>query len=121
MWIYAIDDEPKLLRMLCEAIAEAEPGAEIFGFSCAPDVLRALSAPDKRPNVVFSDIELPGMSGVTLAEKISAAAPQARIVFVTGYDHYALEAFRLHAQGYLMKPVGAAGVTEIGYLSAKRE
>lgn len=112
MRIYAIDDEPKLLRMLHDAIAEAEPGAEILAFSCAPDVLEALASPDKRPDLVFSDIELPGMSGLALAEKIRAAAPRARIIFVTGYDQYALEAFRLHAQGYLMKPVSAAAVRE---------
>ena len=63
MRIYAIDDEPKMLRMLHDAIAEAEPAAEILDFSRAPDVIDALSDPRKHPDVVFSDIELPGMSG----------------------------------------------------------
>ena len=83
MRIYAIDDEPKMLRMLHDAIAEAEPSAEILDFSRAPEVMEALSDPGKKPDVVFSDIDLPGISGLTLVVKIKAAAPQARLVFVT--------------------------------------
>ena len=112
MRIFAIDDEPKMLRMLHDAIAAAEPEAEILDFSCAMDVTEALPDPEKRPDVVFSDIELPGMSGLTLAVKIKKAAPDARIIFVTGYDQYALEAYRIHAQGYLTKPVDAAAIRE---------
>ncbi len=112
MRIYAIDDEPKMLRMLHEAIAEASPEAEIRDFSRAPDVLAALEAPQELPDFVFSDIEIPGMSGLDLALRIKKAAPRARIVFVTGYDQYALEAYRLHVHGYLMKPVDAKAVRE---------
>ena len=43
---------------------------------------------------------------------VKEAAPDARIIFVTGYDQYALEAYRVHAQGYLMKPVDAAAILE---------
>lgn len=112
MLLFAIDDEPKMLRMLHDAIAAAEPSGEILDFSSVSQVLDALSSGTKRPDVVFSDIELPGMSGLTLALKIKKAAPRARIIFVTGYDHYALEAYRLHAQGYIMKPVDAAAIRE---------
>lgn len=112
MRVFAIDDEPKMLRMLQEAIREAEPGAEILAFPNAAEVLEALPDPGKQPDVVFCDIELPGMSGLTLATKIKEAAPNAQIVFATGYDQYALEAFRMHARGYLMKLVDAAAVRE---------
>ena len=112
MRIFAIDDEPKMLRMLQEAIREAEPEAEILAFSNAAEVLQALPDAEKLPDVVFCDIELPGMNGLALATKIKEAAPNAQIVFATGYDQYALEAFRLHARGYLMKPVDAAAIRE---------
>ncbi len=112
MRIYAIDDEPKMLRMLHDAIAEAEPSAEILDFSRAPEVMEALSDPGKKPDAVFSDIDLPGISGLTLVVKIKAAAPQARLVFVTGFDQYALEAYRIHAHGYLLKPVDTAAIRE---------
>ena len=112
MCIFAIDDEPKMLRMLQEAIQEAEPEAEIYGFSTAADVTEALQNLGKQPDVVFSDIELPGMSGLTLAAKLKEAVPNVRIIFVTGYDQYALEAYRVHAHGYIMKPVDAAAIRE---------
>lgn len=112
MRIFAIDDEPKMLCMLQDAIKEAEPEAEILAFSCAADVLEVLPNPEKQPDVVFSDIDLPGMSGLSLALKIKNTAPNARIIFVTGYGQYALEAFRLHANGYIMKPVDAAAIRE---------
>ena len=101
-----------MLRTLQDAIREAEPEAEIRAFSGAQDVMEALQHPDGLPDVVFSDIELPGMNGLTLAVKIKAAAPNVRIIFVTGYDQYALEAYRLHAHGYVMKPVDAAAIRE---------
>ena len=112
MRIYAIDDEPKMLRLLHSAIAEAAPGAEILDFSSAAGGLAAVQDPQKLPDVAFSDIEMPGMNGIELAVRIKNAAPQCRIVFATGYDHYALEAFRIHAGGYLMKPVDAAAIRE---------
>ena len=112
MRIYAIDDEPKMLRMLKDAILKAEPEAEILAFASAADVLKALPNPDKQPDVVFCDIEMPGMNGLTLATKIKKSAPDARIIFVTGYDQYALEAYRIHVHGYLMKPVDAAAIRE---------
>lgn len=112
MRIYAIDDEPKMLRLLTDAIAEAEPGAEIFSFSSAADVLKALENRAKAPHAVFTDVEMPGMTGLQLAVKIKAAAPQARIVFVTGYDRYALDAYKLHVHGYVLKPVDADAVRE---------
>ena len=56
---------------------------------------------------MFSDIELPGMDGLNLAVQIKNSAPGAKIVFVTGFSQYALEAFKRHVQGYLMKPVDA--------------
>jgi len=112
MLIYAIDDEPKMLRMLHDAIAEAAPNARILDFTGAPAAIEAAGQDALRPDAVFSDIELPGMSGLALAVRIKEAAPQARIVFVTGYEQYALEAFRLHVNGYILKPVEAAAVRE---------
>lgn len=107
MRIFAIDDEPAMLSELHDAIAAAEPDAEIVDFRRAAELLNALDGPDGQPDVVFSDIELPGMDGLNLAAAIKTRAPATRIVFVTGYSQYALEAFRRHVQDYLMKPVDA--------------
>ena len=107
MLIFAIDDEPAMLEELRDAIAAAAPGAEIMEFKRAADVLAAITEQGAQPDVVFSDIELPGMDGLNLAVQIKNGAPGAKIVFVTGFSQYALEAFKRHVQGYLMKPVDA--------------
>ena len=105
MLIYAIDDEPTMLEELHEAIAAAEPNAEIMDFETAPQVLAALETETRTPDVVFSDIQLPGMDGLALAVAIKNAVPWAKIIFVTGYSQYAVEAFQRHVNGYVMKPV----------------
>jgi hypothetical protein len=51
-----------------------------------------------------------GMGGIALAEKIIELRPNSKIVFCTGYEEYALPAFKLHASGYLMKPISAEDV-----------
>lgn len=107
MLIFAIDDEPAMLEELRDAIAAAAPNAEIMEFKRAADLLSAINEQDRQPDVVFSDIELPGMDGLNLAVQIKNSAPGAKIVFVTGFSQYALEAFKRHVQGYLMKPVDA--------------
>jgi two-component SAPR family response regulator len=50
------------------------------------------------------------MGGISLAEKILALRPNSKIVFCTGYEEYAIPAFKIHASGYLMKPISAEDV-----------
>ena len=56
-------------------------------------------------DVAFLDIEMPGMGGFELAKHILRSRPEAHIIFVTAYDSYAIDAFKMHAAGYLLKPV----------------
>ena len=112
MLVFAIDDEKAMLEELHEANAQAQPDAEILDFTRASDALAAITEDTMRPDVVFSDIELPGMDGLSLAVRIRNAYPQAKIVFCTGYSQYALEAYRRHVNGYLMKPIDAAMIRE---------
>ncbi len=60
---------------------------------------------DIRPNVAFIDIEMPEMDGITLAEKLLEKNPSTMIVFITGWDRYAVKAFDLNALDYILKPV----------------
>lgn len=112
MRFYAIDDEPKMLDLLHKALAEAEPDAEIMDFNAAPQVLAVLDEPGKAPDVVFSDIRLRGMDGLNLAVRIKERAPKAKIVFVTGYEQYAMEAYNRHVNGYILKPADAERIRE---------
>ena len=67
-------------------------------------------AKNNLPDIAFLDINMRGMGGLALAEKIVAACPNCKIVFCTGYEEYAIPAFKLHASGYLMKPISAEDV-----------
>lgn len=112
MRIFAIDDEPEVLETLCEAIRTAVPGAEISDFRRGQAALDAVAEQGGFPEVVFSDIRMPDMNGLQFAAALKRAAPDARIVFVTAYSEYALEAWKEHVQGYLMKPVTAEDIRD---------
>ncbi len=111
MLIYAVDDEPNMLYLLHQAIAEATPDAEIMDFSLGAEVLDHITASGAQPDVIFSDIRMPGISGLDLAVRLKKISPQTRLVFVTGYD-YAMDAYQLHVRGYIPKPVEAERVRE---------
>ena len=110
MNILAVDDERLALAALVAAIEEADPRASVSGYRSAADALASLG--DHAYDVAFLDIELRDGSGMALAEQLRRAAPELRIVFVTGYSQYAVDAFALHADGYVMKPVDPARIAE---------
>lgn len=62
-------------------------------------------APSINPDVIFIDIEMPEISGLQAAEVLQEACPNASIVFITAYNHYAVEAFEINALDYILKPV----------------
>ncbi len=105
MLIFAIDDEPKALSLLHRAISEAAPQAQIMDFSRGTGALQAIREDHIKPQIIFSDIRMPGLDGLDLAVQLKEVLPDVKIVFVTGYDEYALKAFRVHAGGYVLKPV----------------
>ena len=104
----AVDDEALMLGALVSAVEASPDVADVVGFS---DCEAALEYVKSNPiDVAFLDINMRGMGGLALAEKIIAARPYCKIVFCTGYEEYAIPAFKLHASGYLMKPVSAEDV-----------
>lgn len=112
MLFFAIDDEPRALRVLHHAIEEAEPEADIMDFSSAATALKAVEEEGSRPDLVFTDISMPGMDGLALAVRIRKISPGSRIVFVTAYGDYSLEAWKIHANGYVLKPAEAEQIRE---------
>ena len=87
----------------CELIGEASDG------QVALDILV-----EQKPDILLLDVQMPGMTGIELAQHIAAAnldsAPA--IVFVTAYDEFALKAFEVHAMDYLLKPVRSQRLQE---------
>jgi DNA-binding LytR/AlgR family response regulator len=102
------DDEPLLREALARQLAEAWPELEVVAQARngreAVEQFEAL-----RPDVCFLDVHMPGLSGVEAAHHIGR---RAHLVFVTAYDHYAVEAFARGALDYLVKPVEQARLAE---------
>ena len=112
MRIYVIDDEPTVLMASEQIIRRALPDAEVTAFLSAAEALDALNHLSKPLDVCFCDIEMPGINGLEFALRLKQISPETKIVFVTAYSEYALEAFRIHANGYILKPINAVRVLE---------
>ena len=104
----AVDDEPLMLGALVKAINASPDISSVAKFSGCDD---AYAWVEKNPcDIAFLDIQMRGMGGLSLAEKIMGCRPECKIVFCTGFEEYAIPAFRLHASGYLTKPISAEDV-----------
>jgi two-component system, LytTR family, response regulator len=98
-----IDDEKNAIEALRNVIADFDQ-IEIVGTFINP--LKALEQMrELTHHVVFLDIEMPGIQGLEMAEKILELDRAHQIVFITAYDQYAVEAFEVNAIDYLLKPV----------------
>lgn len=105
MRIFAIDDEQIMLDEAEYAIRQVAPTAELMAFTSAEAALAVIKEQGVFPDIVFCDIEMPGLSGLEFAVRLKTVSPDARMVFVTAYPQYAVEAFRTRAQGYILKPL----------------
>ena len=111
MIVFIIDDEYLSLKVN-ERVVRESIGEEnvIVTFKKGGDALKAVLLKGIRPDVVFSETELPDMNGMELAKKIKSHIPEVYVIFVTEYAQYALDAFRMHADGYVLKPLGKENV-----------
>lgn len=106
----AVDDEPLMLYALVKAVKASADISSVAEFtSCDGALLWAQNHP---VDVAFLDIDMRGMGGLALAEKIMALHPDCRIVFCTGHEQYAVAAIKLRVSGYLMKPITPEAVQE---------
>ena len=104
----AVDDEVLMLGALAAAITASPDITTLNKFSSCEDAVEFTKS--NPVDIAFLDINMRGMGGLALAEKIVSVCPDCRIVFCTGYEEYAIPAFKLHASGYLLKPVSAKDV-----------
>ena len=101
----AVDDEIYMLEALHEAVSASSDIETVEAFSsCSAALAYATENPI---DIAFLDINMRGIGGLGLAEKLIAQQPYCKIVFCTGHEEYAVSAFRLHVSGYLMKPITA--------------
>jgi two-component system, LytTR family, response regulator len=95
-----VDDEElarQVLREFLSAHAEIEIAAE-----CANGFEAVKTVAERKPDLVFLDIQMPKLDGFEVLELIGN---EAAVVFVTAYDNYAIRAFEVHAVDYLLKPI----------------
>ena len=104
----AVDDEIYMLETLLEAVNASSDIEQVHPFSSCSAALAYAS--EHAIDVAFLDINMRGLGGLGLAEKLMNLHPHCKIIFCTGYEEYAVSAFQLHASGYLMKPITAESV-----------
>ena len=101
-----VDDEQLARDELAYLLGQLG-GVEVLGH--AGNGVEALTSIDRlNPDVVFLDVQMPGLTGFEVARRLLEARARAHIVFVTAYDQYAIEAFEVNAVDYLLKPVEPA-------------
>ena len=116
----AVDDEILMLGALVKAIGASSDIEEVAKFTDCEEALEFVRS--NHADVAFLDINMRGLGGLALAEKILSVRPSCKIVFCTGYEEYAIPAFKLHASGYLMKPISAKDVqAEIDNIKGRRQ
>jgi len=98
-----VDDE-QLARDELGYLLEQVGGVQIVGQ--AGNGLEALTTIEKlQPDLVFLDVQMPGLTGFEVARRLVGSRAASQIVFVTAYDQHAIEAFEVNAVDYLLKPV----------------
>jgi two-component SAPR family response regulator len=108
--VIAVDDEDTALKWFHRIATENKNIMIEREFLYPKDAIVFVK---KHPvDVAFLDIEMPEMDGLELAERLMEIDPFIKVIFVTAYNQYALDAFRTHAIGYLLKPLDSAEFAE---------
>lgn len=99
-----IDDAPQARELLQLMLKELAPHVTILGEAeNVDDAIKLIHA--VKPDVIFLDIKMPGKSGLELVEELAKNGVEYNVIFTTAYNHYAIQAFRLSAIDYLLKPI----------------
>jgi len=110
MNIIAVDDEHWALVGIEHTLKSVIQDCTL---ACFDSPGKAISyAKEKRIDIAFLDIEMGGMNGIQLAKSLKDIYNKTNVIFTTGYSHYAVDAFAIHASGYLLKPVTAKAILE---------
>lgn len=110
MNVLVVDDERIVLNAETMAIKRALPEANVYSFQKASEAEDFVK--DNSVDIAFLDINIKGITGIKLAEKLQENYPKINIIFCTGYAEYSLEAHDLYCSAYLMKPITDEKITK---------
>lgn len=110
MKILLVDDEKLQLTRLEESVRSVVPSADIVTYT--NPVLALNENKNTKIDIAFLDIEMPKLNGIQLAKALKNINPKINIVFVTAFDRFALDAMKMHASGFVTKPVNQEKIFE---------
>lgn len=121
IYLMICDDEPDYLNTMKEYIKELrdrfEWDIQVDTFSDAEALFGCIKSRKENmqplPDIVFSDIRMEQMDGITFGKHLHEIAPKACLVFITAYAEYAIEGYEARAYRYLLKPVGSEQILQI--------
>ena len=103
MKVLIVDDNQEIIEDYFDELSKIVPHAMCIGTSKATDVIGLFE--EYSFDVVLMDIDMPEIDGITLAKKILELKPRTNIIYITGYEQYALKSWETNASSYLLKPV----------------
>ena len=119
MRILCVDDALPIMEDVVDMCRQLPQVTEVTGFTRPREALEWLRT--HPVDLALLDIDMPQINGLMLAEQLKRSRPDAAIVFLTAFPQYAVQAFRLRATGYLLKPVSPGELAEeVAYACARR-
>lgn len=101
--VLLVDDKPIILEGGIPTLHQAMPGANVVGFTDPADVLAYFK--EHPVAVIFLDIELGTTSGIDLCRELLRIRPHTNVIYLTGYQEYAIDAWKTGASGFMLKPL----------------
>ncbi len=103
MNVICVDDEELVLMRTVSLVKKTGKFDNVESFTDALEALESLD--DYDADLALLDIDMPGMRGLDLASNMKKKRPGIKVIFLTGYSEYAVDAYAMHATGYLLKPI----------------
>ena len=105
MRVLCVDDALPIMEDTVRMCRQFSKIDEVVGFTRPKEAVAWLT--DNAVDLALLDIDMPEINGLMLAERLKRIHPNAAVIFLTAFPEYAVDAFKLHATGYLLKPVSA--------------
>ena len=98
-----VDDEQYAIDRLSRLLESIEIIEIVNTFTNSKEFLKNFQK--EKPDLIFTDVEMPEMSGIELVKQIKKDGYNPNVIFVTAFDHYAIKAIKFSAVDYILKPI----------------